>query len=95
MGKYGNWQGIPREDIPWHPTVDLEKCLGCKECYNFCSHGVYDWDEKNNKPKVVEPYSCVVGCSSCMGMCPQEAISFPSLTILKNLKKSQQEKAVK
>lgn len=94
MSKYGNWRGIPREEIPWHPTVDLEKCAGCKECFNFCSHGVYAWDEEKNNPKVVEPYSCVVGCSSCMGMCTQEAISFPPLTILKN-PKGRKEKAGK
>jgi len=95
MSKYGNWQGIPREEILWHPTVDLEKCVGCKECFNFCSHKVYDWDEEKNKTKVVEPNYCVVGCSSCMGLCPEGAISFPPLTILKNIKKPQQERVRK
>lgn len=85
MGKYGEWKGIPREDIPWYPTVDTQKCIGCKVCFNFCKHDVYSWDEKNNKPKVSEPFGCVVGCSSCAGLCPQEAISFPPLSILKEI----------
>jgi len=95
MDKYGIWQGIPREEIPWYPTVDLEKCVGCKECFNFCSHKVYSWDDKNSKTKVAEPYYCVVGCSSCMVLCPEGAISFPPLTILKNLNKGQQERVKK
>jgi NAD-dependent dihydropyrimidine dehydrogenase PreA subunit len=87
MGKYGEWRGVPREKIPWFPTVDLDKCAGCQECFKFCSHKVYTWDEENNKTKVVQPFQCVVGCSSCAGMCPSEAISFPLLTILKDFKK--------
>jgi NAD-dependent dihydropyrimidine dehydrogenase PreA subunit len=87
MGKYGTWQGILREKVPWHPTVDAEKCVGCQECFNFCGHGVYAWDEKNNKTKVVEPFQCVVGCSNCAGKCPAEAIKFPPLTILKDIKR--------
>ncbi len=95
MSKYGDWQGIPREGIPWHPTVDLGKCIGCKECFNFCSHNVYGWDEANNKTKVAEPHNCVVGCSSCMNLCAEGAISFPPLTILRNIKKTRERKAGK
>jgi len=87
MGNYGQWRGIPREKIPWYPTVDADKCVGCKECFNFCSHDVYAWDDKNNKTKVAEPYYCVVGCSSCAGLCSASSISFPPLTILKDLVK--------
>ncbi len=82
MGRHGTRKGTSREEIPWYPTVDLDKCVGCKECFNFCSHKVYAWDEKNNKTKVAEPFQCVVGCSTCAGMCPEEAISFPPLTML-------------
>ena len=87
MSKYGFWQGIPREQIPWYPTVDIEKCIGCKECYNFCGHKVYEWDNENNKTMVINPFNCVVGCSSCSGLCKENAITFPPLTILKYLKK--------
>ena len=87
MGKYGMWQDITREKISWYPRVDLDKCIGCKECFNFCRHKVYGWDEKNDKTKVTEPFRCLVGCSTCAGMCPEQAISFPPLTILKDLVK--------
>jgi NAD-dependent dihydropyrimidine dehydrogenase PreA subunit len=80
------WEGIPRRDIPWFPMVDTEKCTGCRECYGFCSHGVYGWDDVNDKTVVRQPYECVVGCSTCGGMCAAGAISFPPLAMLKELK---------
>jgi NAD-dependent dihydropyrimidine dehydrogenase PreA subunit len=76
---------LPREKIPWFPTVDEQKCAGCKECFDFCKHEVYAWDEEKDKTRVARPYQCVVGCSTCAGLCKEGAISFPPLTILKNL----------
>ncbi|MCM8784580.1 MAG: 4Fe-4S dicluster domain-containing protein [Candidatus Omnitrophica bacterium] len=70
--------GIEREKIPWYPRIDYEKCVGCKECFNFCWNGVYEWDEENNRPNIVRPYNCVVGCSACANLCNGEAIRFPS-----------------
>ncbi|MCM8771158.1 MAG: ferredoxin family protein [Candidatus Omnitrophica bacterium] len=72
---FGN---LPREKIPWFPTIDFEKCVGCKECFNFCRNGVYEWDEKKDRPIVARPYNCVVGCSACANLCNGEAIKFPS-----------------
>lgn len=66
-----------RKEIPWFPTIDGEKCTGCGTCFNFCSHSVYEM--KEDKSKVVNPYGCVVGCSTCQGLCPEGAISFPDL----------------
>jgi NAD-dependent dihydropyrimidine dehydrogenase PreA subunit len=81
--EYGFWKGTPRENIPWHPTVDLVRCAGCKSCFEFCSHGVYSWNEQTDKPVVAEPFQCVVGCSACANQCGVEAISFPPLSVLK------------
>lgn len=74
---------VPREQIPWYPTVDAGKCIGCRTCFEFCSHGVYEWSHETGKPVVKNPYNCVVGCSSCAARCPAEAIVFPQLSILK------------
>lgn len=73
------FKGVPRERIPWFPRLDEEKCVGCGGCFNFCKNGVYRWDEENNRPQVVAPYNCVVGCSACANLCEQEAIVFPSM----------------
>lgn len=83
---YGTYQGIPRENIPWYPTVYEEKCDGCKRCFDMCPQKVYYWDDKTNKPKVINPFACVVGCSGCAEVCKLKAISFPPLSILDNLK---------
>lgn len=82
MSKYGTWKGMPREEIPWRPSVDRAKCLGCKECFKFCSHKVYAWDDAANRPVVNEPFKCVVGCSNCRKLCKSGAITFPPADIL-------------
>jgi len=70
--------------------VETEKCTGCRECYGFCGHGVYGWDDAKDKTVVRQPFECVVGCSTCAGMCAAGAISFPPLSMLKALKASRQ-----
>jgi NAD-dependent dihydropyrimidine dehydrogenase PreA subunit len=68
---------IPREKIPWFPTVDHDLCTGDQECFTFCKNGVFEWDEESNRPIVMNPYNCVVGCQACINICPVQAISFP------------------
>ena len=31
----GTWQGVPREEVPWFPTIMEELCDGCKICLDF------------------------------------------------------------
>jgi NAD-dependent dihydropyrimidine dehydrogenase PreA subunit len=71
------WRGIPREQIPWYPTIDAEKCIGCRTCVDFCKNAVLTFDEATQKAMVCNPYNCVVECSSCGRLCPEDAISFP------------------
>lgn len=71
------WRGIPREEIPWFPTVDAATCIGCKECLNFCKNNVLVFDEAASKSVVQNPYNCVVECRTCARICPVDAISFP------------------
>ncbi len=81
---------IPREKIPWFPTVDPEQCNGCRVCFEFCQQGVYTWDEEKSVAKVTHPFNCVVGCSHCTTLCPPQAITFPSeeelMTTLRKLR---------
>ena len=74
------WHGIPRQDIPWHPTVDSDTCIGCTLCYVTCGRSVYDM--QNNKAVVINPDNCMVGCSTCSTVCPVEAISFPTRDLI-------------
>jgi NAD-dependent dihydropyrimidine dehydrogenase PreA subunit len=81
---------IPREKIPWFPTIDPEKCTNCGSCLEFCSNGVFEQGEESMK--VVSPYNCVVGCSSCVKICPSDAIGFPDLKeLIEMLKKLRKE----
>ena len=36
------FMGVPREKIPWFPTIDYEKCTSCMECDTFCPHRVFE-----------------------------------------------------
>ena len=79
------WFGIPRKEIDWYPKIDFENCTGCMVCVKKCVHGVYS--EDNGKPKVVAPKNCIVGCTGCDAVCPQEAISHPAKEYLQKLTK--------
>jgi NAD-dependent dihydropyrimidine dehydrogenase PreA subunit len=74
------WHGVPRENIPWNPTVDAGKCIGCTLCYVTCGREVYDM--VNNKAVVKEPLNCMVGCNTCGTLCPVQAISFPGRDLI-------------
>lgn len=74
------YHGIPREEIQWYPTVDEDKCTGCGVCVDMCHRGVYFF---GGKAKVTNPYRCVVSCTGCASMCPEGAISFPTLVRLR------------
>ncbi len=76
-----SYQGIPREEIPWFPTVDRSKCSGCSSCVEFCAQGVFFFVE--SKSFVVRPMECIVGNSNCRSFCPEKAITFPTGAELK------------
>jgi len=76
---------VPREKIPWYPSIDEDKCDGCRVCFQFCRQGVYTMDEKSNIVKVIQPFECVVGCNGCQSLCPKEAISFPEIEAIQDI----------
>ena len=76
--------GLPRDNVIWHPTIDLDRCVKCGMCMN-CGKNVYDWAK--NGPVVARPNACVVGCSTCANLCQGEAIKFPEVQSLRDLYK--------
>lgn len=74
----GAWHGIPREQIDWHPSVIADRCIGCGLCATSCGRGVFAFDYESNKPVVVAPQMCMVGCTTCSTICTQDALEFPS-----------------
>jgi NAD-dependent dihydropyrimidine dehydrogenase PreA subunit len=75
--RYRLYLGIPRHLIPWFPTIDAAKCVGCKECIKFCHDDVYAYNEETKKVYVAHPWHCQVYCQSCTHACNKDAISFP------------------
>ena len=71
----GKYMNIPREEIPWFPTLDEDLCTNCGICIEFCANGVFAIDDVQTR--VVAPYNCVVGCSGCEAECSSGAIRFP------------------
>ncbi|MBX3126314.1 MAG: ferredoxin family protein [Polyangiaceae bacterium] len=86
--KKKSWHGIPREEIPWLPTVDAEACIGCQLCYVTCGRGVYEMRE--GVAVATAPMECAVGCSTCGNICPTSAISFPTLDAVWKLEREKQ-----
>lgn len=74
---------IPRDKIPWFPTIDPDLCTGDQDCVIFCKNDVLAFDEESFKAIVVHPFNCVVGCSACAQICSRNAITFPSRDELK------------
>jgi len=71
------FMGVPREKIPWYPTIDYSKCDFCMECDKFCPHRVYERREGDPKLVVANPTNCVVFCRACAKTCGPDALSFP------------------
>ena len=70
---------VPREKIPWFPTVNQDACIHDRECIDFCKNNVFDWNDVLEVPEVNRANNCVVGCDACAKICPSDAISFPPM----------------
>ena len=74
--KFAKFHGIDRDQIDWRPTINESKCIGCGLCVTTCGRGVYKFDYKNRKSKVVSSNNCMVACQTCANLCPAKAIIF-------------------
>jgi NAD-dependent dihydropyrimidine dehydrogenase PreA subunit len=72
------FEGIPRNKIPWNPTIDYQKCTSCGKCVEFCKRGVFTFQENPKKAIVKNPTSCKVYCKNCQKQCTNNAITHPS-----------------
>ncbi len=70
-----SYEPLPQDWVPWFPVLDLERCVHCGKCADFCLFGVYT--RENGKVKVSAPANCKTDCPACARMCPQNAIIFP------------------
>ncbi|WP_185805678.1 4Fe-4S dicluster domain-containing protein [Chlorobium phaeovibrioides] len=74
---------VPREDIPWYPTINPDLCNGCGDCKVLCKPGVFELGPPDptgvQRPKLVvaHPYKCLVLCTRCVPICTSGAITLP------------------
>ncbi|MDR2203222.1 MAG: ferredoxin family protein [Nitrososphaerota archaeon] len=90
-----DYEGIPRNKIPWNPKIDYSKCTTCGKYVEFCHMNAFKIEEeKGKKITIVNPNSCVIFCRGCEGICPSGAIITP---MKRKLKESYQqtEKTIK
>lgn len=79
------WKEILRKKIGWFPKICYGKCDGCMMRVKKCTRGAYV--EKDGELKTTKPDNCVVGCTGCHSVCPQNAISHPPKSYLEKLPK--------
>ncbi len=79
------WHGIPRQEIKWFPAITAEQCTGCGLCVTSCFRGVLAFDYETDQAVVVTPRMCVVGCTTCACLCPEDAVSLPARSYLQQL----------
>ena len=65
------------------PTIDAEKCRGCKSCMKECANNGLVWNDTSKKMEISNE-NCV-GCGRCIGACNFDAISFSSSAAVKEL----------
>lgn len=82
------WHGIPRDEIPWRPTVDPDTCIGCQLCYVTCGRAVYEMVD--GIAVEADPMNCAVGCTTCGNICPTGAITFPPMDAVWRLERERQ-----
>jgi hypothetical protein len=56
-----------------------EQGNGRQAGFQFCQHGVYLWDEKDNIARAYRPFEDVAGHNGCENLCAPGAISFPEI----------------
>jgi len=81
------WHGVPREGMEWYPTINEDSCDGCGLCLLTCGNNVFKWSHAENRPVVALKENCVLGCTTCGKLCPENAITFPEdpKAFIKNL----------
>jgi|YelNatPaOPRAMG01_1025707.scaffolds.fasta_scaffold15639_3 NAD-dependent dihydropyrimidine dehydrogenase PreA subunit len=72
------WHGVARSEFEWAPVIDYSKCTDCGLCLLSCGNAVFGWSKSKEKFIVANGGNCVVGCTTCGKVCPENAISFPA-----------------
>jgi 2-oxoacid:acceptor oxidoreductase gamma subunit (pyruvate/2-ketoisovalerate family)/2-oxoacid:acceptor oxidoreductase delta subunit (pyruvate/2-ketoisovalerate family) len=67
--------GVLKDVSSWRlftPEIDLNECIGCKNCWIFCPETAIEWNEDTNRPSI--RYNACKGCGVCANECPVDCI---------------------
>lgn len=56
------------------PKVDVEKCVGCGECYMYCPEGCIEMVNYEERKFAKVDHDYCKGCGICSEICPANAI---------------------
>jgi adenylylsulfate reductase subunit B len=55
------------------PIISVERCTGCKRCYEYCPMDVFGFDKDQQVAVVLYPDECWY-CGVCELECPEQAV---------------------
>jgi len=77
VGGYGVLKDVSSWRV-FQPVIDMEKCLGCKNCWLYCPETAIKWTDEN-QPEI--DWRKCKGCGICVNECPVQAIEFQRVEI--------------
>lgn len=66
----GSRAGKMEQHCDGKPTVERERCIGCRACARICAHGAPMF--RDGKAEI--DHAKCVGCGRCIGVCPKDAV---------------------
>ena len=69
----GSRAGKMEQHCDGKPSVNREKCIGCRACARICAHGAPSFHDG----KATIDHAKCVGCGRCIGVCPRDAVEPP------------------
>lgn len=63
VSKNSGWRSV-------RPVIDIDKCIGCQQCYMYCPDGVISIKDE----KAFVDYDFCKGCGICSKICKLNAI---------------------
>ena len=94
------FMGVPREKIPWFPTIDYDKCNYCMECDKFCPHQVFERREAERaETRGGQPEQLRGVLPRLRKTCGPDALAFPEkpaiVAMIKTIREEAKEHAMK
>lgn len=71
VGGYGVLQDVSSWRV-FTPEIDVDACIGCKNCWIYCPETAITWDPETDRPGL--RLNACKGCGLCANECPVDCI---------------------